>query len=137
MKAKKRSTERRREPLQFASYIDLLWKEIDKSGRRHSWAACTLYLVDPWSFSLCNPFAGDDHSTCYGSKAERPSPPACCVKPAWPPARVLRLKCPHMLVLKTRTEPQCIHSFIHSFIHLFRQDCRKAKVDAYQSHAPD
>ena len=24
-------------------------------------------------------------------------------------------------------------SFIHSFIHLFRQDCRKAKVDAYQS----
>ena len=28
-------------------------------------------------------------------------------------------------------------SFIHSFIHLFRQDCRKAKVDAYQSHAPD
>ena len=30
-----------------------------------------------------------------------------------------------------------IHTFIHSFIHLFRQDCRKAKVDAYQSHAPD
>ena len=29
------------------------------------------------------------------------------------------------------------HSFIHSFIHLFWQDCRKAKVDAYQSHAPD
>ena len=28
-------------------------------------------------------------------------------------------------------------SFIHSFIHLFRQDYRKAKVDAYQSHAPD
>ena len=29
------------------------------------------------------------------------------------------------------------HSFIYLFIHLFRQDCRKAKVNAYQSHAPD
>ena len=34
-------------------------------------------------------------------------------------------------------ESQIWDSFIHSFIHLFRQDCRKAKVDAYQSHAPD
>ena len=29
------------------------------------------------------------------------------------------------------------HLFIHSFIHLFWQDCRKARVNAYQSHAPD
>ena len=43
------------------------------------------------------------------------------------------------LALEARWGFVCMshHSFIHSFTHLFRQDCKKAKVNAYQSHAPD
>ena len=50
---------------------------------------------------------------------------------SWPTKAVRQLQLPGARQAECLTD-----SFIHSYIQLFRQNCRKARVNAYQSHAP-